>query len=1127
MDLVKATFSDDSDVYNRFLDTMREFKANGINTRQVIDTVSSLFIDYPDLLTGFNTFLPPGFHIRVVPGVGHTGRNRVQIITPNGTTVPQPLQPAQLSSLLTNHAYHSQGYPPLPQTAPHLPPNPPIFQPILGTGAVSSEPIRHQPPPPPPPPPPPADVDFHDAINYVNEIKNHYSQRPEVYRSFLDILHSYQREQHTIDEVYDQLRGLFQDAPHLLQGFQMFLPTISGASAPSVHDHRVAAPPRAPAYPASSQMTPPVLPSTSVRQPVHASGPAIDTRLPPVGTFPVTASQETAPSLPAHVTPSKKRNIADKKPRINGDKNNNVAIRNLEHDVLPSHTKQQRATKVSLKQETQPSNPISPAPSIEYIDQAQSLVTENDSFVLFNVQKHLQKTGEFENFIKVLDLFQLGCIDIELALQWVRPLFYKKSKLFEALCLVYNQSAPKQIPTRSILDLYAKPVHVFEDVSPSYKRLPKYLRNFASSGKTDLCHEVLNTLYVCPAKETRDLYRSTPPPKNDAEAKLEDLEERRYYFDTEIQCLSYVIKILTPISHQISSLPSDQLPKFRLAQAIGDRSISLIRKAIKSIYGVENFSQTMKAIDLTPRLALPRIIQRMKEKEHDWRVAAKEYELAHMRADAYFYPLSLDRQSSRFKPYDLKHTNRTSFIQEIKQAYNERSQVRESERANSIKYQIESALENPHIHSDVGKLFFIHLQTSEKLEHGQKLKAVEFFKILFGSLFNIKPFENIETNSDEQTSAKSCKNVNGDLTDKDQALSSKSSSANEPNPTLRQNLNFVPDNVYGIFADSTIYTIIRLYNLVYDRLKLIYSIALAKKYPSEPGPIRKLNHILDGGNSNKTIENYYETFLNRVQLWLEDQTPTNEFEFDMRNLLGPEIYVIFTLKSVFNFMIKYIQRAMKTKSSESLFFLFASQISTNRPFSVLDWWVYQLKSDLIAKGDKELIWIRYENKSNHLGYKLIHDREEFILNNILTCPEKSVSQIKNWVANEIKFKNTPFSVTEGEEKDSNSQPNSSVQQHLPFLMRNLSNTGSRKRSCTESDLKLNDQPHPKEEVLVERKNTNSTKTNEDGRKKRKVRWQGWVNAEERFENQDPLASIKESDTTEPNQSVATIEQSKE
>ena len=70
-------------------------------------------------------------------------------------------------------------------------------------------------------------VEFNQAISYVNKIKTRFSSQPEIYKTFLEILQTYQREQLRITEVYEQVTQLFQEAPDLLDDFRQFLPDMS------------------------------------------------------------------------------------------------------------------------------------------------------------------------------------------------------------------------------------------------------------------------------------------------------------------------------------------------------------------------------------------------------------------------------------------------------------------------------------------------------------------------------------------------------------------------------------------------------------------------------------------------------------------------------------------------------------------------------------------------------------------------------------------------------------------------------------------------------------------------------------------------------------------------------------
>uniref|UniRef100_A0A8C7SP40 Paired amphipathic helix protein Sin3b n=1 Tax=Oncorhynchus mykiss TaxID=8022 RepID=A0A8C7SP40_ONCMY len=196
LDQVKIRFGNDPGIYNKFLDIMKEFKSQSIDTPGVINRVSQLFHGHPDLVLGFNAFLPPGYRIE---------------IPKNGVVFLQSPFSAQLIYVNNNRLslpLPSRESPSQPQSSSVSPP--------------ASE---------------PSPVEFDSAISYVNKIKNRFLDHPEIYRSFLEILHTYQKEQlevkesrghgssgMTEDEVFSKVASLFKGQEDLLAEFGQFLP---------------------------------------------------------------------------------------------------------------------------------------------------------------------------------------------------------------------------------------------------------------------------------------------------------------------------------------------------------------------------------------------------------------------------------------------------------------------------------------------------------------------------------------------------------------------------------------------------------------------------------------------------------------------------------------------------------------------------------------------------------------------------------------------------------------------------------------------------------------------------------------------------------------------------------------
>uniref|UniRef100_A0A4W3H532 Paired amphipathic helix protein Sin3b n=1 Tax=Callorhinchus milii TaxID=7868 RepID=A0A4W3H532_CALMI len=207
LDQVKMQFGNNPAVYNEFLDIMKEFKSQSIDTPGVIDRVSRLFQGHPDLILGFNAFLPPGYRIEIQKNKAVSVGAPVTTTTAHGDQVPS-------QSPLAGHKEERAD-----RRAPRE--------------DQAARPEHHEEPAPSDPHP----VEFDNAISYVNKIKNRYLDRPEVYKSFLEILHTYQKEQlivkdtkgkpycgMTEDEVFAKVANLFRGQEDLLTEFGQFLP---------------------------------------------------------------------------------------------------------------------------------------------------------------------------------------------------------------------------------------------------------------------------------------------------------------------------------------------------------------------------------------------------------------------------------------------------------------------------------------------------------------------------------------------------------------------------------------------------------------------------------------------------------------------------------------------------------------------------------------------------------------------------------------------------------------------------------------------------------------------------------------------------------------------------------------
>lgn len=142
-----------------------------VDTTGVIQRVARLFHAHPSLIQGFNTFLPVGYRVEVGSDVQSSGV--ITIMTPSGA-MSQPTNTLNTSLLL-----------PRPATRPQEPGQ-------LSTGSIGVSSFDYQ-----ERQSSGLTVDYHGreglgpAMDYVQRIKTRFSNDPDTYKQFLEIIASH------------------------------------------------------------------------------------------------------------------------------------------------------------------------------------------------------------------------------------------------------------------------------------------------------------------------------------------------------------------------------------------------------------------------------------------------------------------------------------------------------------------------------------------------------------------------------------------------------------------------------------------------------------------------------------------------------------------------------------------------------------------------------------------------------------------------------------------------------------------------------------------------------------------------------------------------------------------------
>eukprot|EP01134_Creolimax_fragrantissima_P007919 CFRG7919T1 len=771
LDNVKKQFGDNLHVYNQFLDIMKEFKSQGIDTPGVIGRVSSLFEGHPKLVKGFNTFLPPGYKIDYAPGQSYgppsVTLNSQPIGIPDyhprsqrpplnnaqqqhqqqlqgqgvgqggGQSVPQggsnqaPMRPhhmqqqsqsshgqgkvqqpqqrhpnEKVSSTSTTHmsvasvgaggggsgggggggSMQGQGPPHTQQGVPIMPPMPQPNQQsqqqsqhsqIVGGGGngmsvggggsgmsvggggglvapqhPAVNPHAIQPPP----------VEFNSAINYVNKIKTRFGQSPDVYKHFLEILHTYQKEQRTIKEVYQQVANLFRYHPDLLSEFSQFLPEAAPLSAQQDSSMNVSA---------AGQLSGNLGGGASVGMStsdgkIGRGGGAVggsivrgggarrgkrkdnyansEISVVPTGTGATTGLNKRTKTEKAYAAVSSGVASGGGVASTGGVASagsvagaGGVAGAN----ILKGHGQQPPMSMPQTKAYSGERTGVSHGHSHHGFD---------DMAFFDAVKRHLKSKVVYENFLRTLNLYTQDLLDRYELVTHVEKYIGRFPNLMErfrvivdvggvggggvsvsgAGCLEENSGdegsdgyGGRRIGQVQRINGNLLDYSVYKRFGHSYRALPKIYQKDVCTGRSADDAEVLNDEWVLfPVSVESDTF--VPASKNSYEYALYKCEDERYELDMLLEMNASTLQVLEKVEDRISKMSAEEGDRFRLDGRLGGQSTTIHYTSLKRLYA-ERVKDVIDGLKKNPKHTIPVVLRRLRSKEKDWRTASIEW----------------------------------------------------------------------------------------------------------------------------------------------------------------------------------------------------------------------------------------------------------------------------------------------------------------------------------------------------------------------------------------------------------------------------------------------------------------------------------------------------------------------
>ncbi|CAL4902486.1 unnamed protein product [Urochloa decumbens] len=196
--------------------------------------------------------------------------------------------------------------------------------------------------------------------------------------------------------------------------------------------------------------------------------------------------------------------------------------------------------------------------------------------------------------------------------------------------------------------------------TPSYRLLPKNHPMPSASYVTDIGAQVLNDHWVSVTSGSED-YSFKHMRKNQYEESLFRCEDDRFELDMLLESVNVAIKRVEELIEKMDkSLKPDS------SIHIDEHLTSLNMRCIERLYG-DHGLDVMDVLRKNPDVALPVILTRLKQKQEEWSRCQSDFNKVWAEIYAKNYHKSLDHRSFYFKQQDSKNLNPKVLLAEIKE----------------------------------------------------------------------------------------------------------------------------------------------------------------------------------------------------------------------------------------------------------------------------------------------------------------------------------------------------------------------------------------------------------------------------------------------------------------------------
>ncbi|KAI0193478.1 hypothetical protein F4808DRAFT_464726 [Astrocystis sublimbata] len=579
-------------------------------------------------------------------------------------------------------------------------------------------------------------VEFNHAISYVNKIKNRFQDKPEIYKQFLEILQTYQRESKPIQEVYAQVTSLFSTAPDLLEDFKQFLPESAASNKQGARPEDVLA------MTGLAQATP---------QPGHTAKDSH--KMPPVGNF--------APPPSATKDNTKKRPRNDKLPQPP------PAAPSIESPAMGARTslpvgptnKRAKLTHRPLGGDgtnlaVEPSlTPVLPGP---LPPTSSANATQEEISFFDKVKKYIGNRSTMNEFLKLCNMYSQSLIDTNDLIHKASQFIGGNPELLKFFSGFVNyEGIEEMIENRPRPPVGKVSLSNCRGIGPSYRLLPRREKLKPCGGRDEMCNAVLNDEWASHPTWASEDSGFVAHRKNAFEEGLHRIEEERHDYDFHIEANTKCIQLLEPIAQQMLNLTAHERDNFQMPPGLGGSSTSIYKRVLKKIYSPEKGAEVVNDMFSDPFAVVPVVLARLKQKDEEWRFTQREWEKVWQAQTEIMHLKSLDHMGIQVKQNDKRSLSAKHLVDVIKTKHEEQRRVR-STKDKAPRYQFAYNLDDEDVLLLLVRLTVLYGINNGHHSQAEKERIVDFFETFIPQFFElsddkvVERLHDIDRNSEEE-----------------------------------------------------------------------------------------------------------------------------------------------------------------------------------------------------------------------------------------------------------------------------------------------------------------------------------------------------------------------------------------